>query len=75
MVKITLQNNVRNVTNMFDENKTPEEIFAEAGMTVDSTVVHMNGGTLSKEDLKTPLKNLGVGDTAFMVAVTKTSNA
>lgn len=58
-----------------DVDKTPYDVLTENDIDFSVATVHLDGGTLSREELRTSFEDLGITDKAMLIVAVNTKNA
>lgn len=74
-IKLTITENFAANTVLVDSKKTPYEVLGEAGVDMSFGMWNLDGGVLTREDMNTPLEELGCSERAYLTKVAKTDNA
>lgn len=75
MISIKVGTNTQRTTVLVSEDTTPKQVFKDTGVDYSRATVHLDGGTLSTEQMNKSFKDLGCVDDAMLIAVIKTDNA
>jgi hypothetical protein len=75
MVKVTIGNNVKRKTEVYDPDTTLREALEEAEIDYCSGVINLDGSTLSPGDLDKSFAEHGIKEKCFLLNVVKADNA
>lgn len=75
MINVTVGNNTSRQTVIVPSSKTVREVFDEAGISYEGTMVSIDGCPLNLGDLSKTLEQLNISDKCYIIATTKTNNA
>ena len=75
MIKVTLGNNVKRKTEIFDENTTLREALEETEIDYTTGIMNLDGSTLSPGDLDKTFVEHGITERCYLLNVVKADNA
>lgn len=75
MVKVTIGNNVKRETKIFEETTTLRTALEEVGIDYTRGVMNLDGSTLQPGDLNKTFADFGVTEKCFLLNVVKADNA
>lgn len=75
MVSIKVGTNDRRSTVLVESNKTLREILEDNEINYATAAVYLDGSTLNPGDMDKTLDDFGIGESCYLVAVIKTTNA
>lgn len=74
-IKISIGTSTSRTTIIAPDSKTPKQILDENNIKFQTSQILLDGVALTVAELNTSMKDLGVVESAYLVAATKTSNA
>jgi len=75
MIKVTMGNNVKRTSEVFDESTTLREALESVGVDYTLGVMNLDGSSLSPGDLDRTFSDFGIIEKCFLLNVVKADNA
>ena len=75
MIKVTIGNNVKRTSDIFDEYTTLREALLEAGIDYTRGIMNLDGSPLSPGDLDKTFADFGITEKCYLLNVVKADNA
>ena len=75
MIKVTVGNNVKRITNIIDENTTLRQALEDSEIDYTRGTMNLDGSTLNPGDLDKTFAEHGIKEKCFLLSVVKADNA
>ena len=75
MIKVTMGNNVNRKSEIVDRNTTLRQALEDAEINYETSVLNLDGSTLSPGDLDKTFADFGIAEKCFLLNVVKADNA
>lgn len=75
MVKVSMNSNLKRVSDIVDENATVRSVLEKNGIEYSRTVLYMDAAPMQPGDLDKTFAQLGIADKTFINSVAKADNA
>lgn len=75
MIQVTVGTNTKREKILIDSSRSPKQAFAEKNIDYSTAMVNLDGSTLSAAEMNKSFDDLGITESAMLIAVTKVNNA
>ena len=75
MIKVTMGNNVRRISEILDENTTLRDALENAEIDYTRGMMNLDGSPLSPGDLDKTFADFGIAEKCYLLNVIKADNA
>lgn len=75
MLQIKVGTNTSRQTLIVPESDTPKDVLEKADVDYSIATIHLDGSVLSASEMNTSLSDLGITESAQLIAVVKQENA
>jgi len=74
MFQVKVGTNASRTSMVVAPDKTPKQVLAEAEVDYSTATVYLDGSALTAKEMNKSLADLGVVDSCYLIAVTKSEN-
>ena len=75
MIKVTMGNNVKRISEILDENTTLRAALEGAGIDYTTGIMNLDGSTIAWDDLDKTFADFGITEKCYLLNVVKADNA
>lgn len=75
MISIRVGTNTNRTTVIVPESTTPKQVLLDQNIDFSTAIVHLDGSVIKAAEMNTSFADLGIKDSATLIAVVKTENA